>query len=121
VLGASGAIGHYFTGSSDGLYFRLGFGVGFEAGGGAEAGKSDSEAAFADGAVDAGLSAGPVGIARSWNKDGKTTSGSATVGWRAGFHASLTGTAIIPVDHHVDLSRNFDCSLPHPHNHVCNQ
>lgn len=121
VLGGSAAVGHYFTSGSDGLYIRLGFGVGYEAGGGAETGKADSEAAFADGAVEGGASLGPFGVAKSWNKDGKTTSGSATVGWSAGFHFGLTGTAIIPVDHHVDLSRNFDCSVPHPHNHVCNQ
>ena len=120
VLGGTVSAGRYINGEGEGWFLTLGIGVGLEAGGGVEGGTSSNRAALSNGALEVSGGAG-LGAARSWNKDGKTTTGMVGTGVKVGGHVALTATVVTKPERPVDLRPNFDCSKPHPHNHVCNQ
>jgi RHS repeat-associated protein len=125
VLGATVSAGRYISGEGEGWFMKIGLGAGLEAGGGVEAGTSKNRAALSNGALELAGSAGPVGAGRSWNKDGTTTTGSLVPSIKGsmkfGAHLALTATLVSKPERPVDLRPNFDCSKPHPHNHVCSQ
>ena len=121
VLGGEVAFGRYISAQGEGTYFKLGLGAGFEAGGVVEGGESRNRAAMSGGGVEAGGGALFVNAARSWNNSGKTNSLAVGAGLKPGGHVALTATAVSKPEPPPDLRPNFDCSKPHPHNHVCNQ
>jgi len=121
VLGATVSAGRYINGEGEGWFFSLGLGAGLEAGASVEGGKSSNRASLSGGSLEVGGGALFVSGSKSWNKDGTTTAGALGTGPKAGAHVALTATVVTKPERPVDLRPNFDCSKPHPHNHVCNQ
>ena len=115
------AFGTYINGEGEGAYLRVGLGTGLEADGGVEGGESKNRAAFEKGASEKCGSVSAPGVCVSRNSAGTTGSGSLSLGAPVGYHSASTYTFTTKPTRTVVSPDNFDCSKPHPQNHVCNR
>jgi len=117
--------GHYISNEGEGWYLRVGIGSGLDVSLGGEAGESDNMGAFSeDGEAMCG-GAGPVNGCKGSNKSGGTVSVGPAVGPTetvASGHGEKSYTFVTkPKFAKPAPPDTFDCSKPHPSNHVCNR